>query len=292
MVRMEKIMKIIEQFIKGKENDPKTCEDGLFTGNFMAAVIDGVTPKSNYLWQGKTSGCYARVILLDFLEKLSKAELKSLTPEGFFSLLDRQLNIASGIPPEKAAVKGSDSPSLLQITDYPRASIILYNDICHEIWSYGDCQCAINGRVYTHEKEIDRLNAGLRAFYLEYELQRGKTMEELANTSPDPGRTAIQENLKLQMDFENKDIPFGYPVLNGQGIEPFMIKVYPVKPGDEILLASDGYPVLRGTLEESEKELQRILDEDPLCFRIYRSTKGKKSCNISFDDRAYCRILV
>ena len=285
-------MKIIEQFTKGKENDPKTCEDGLFTGCFIAAVIDGVTPKSNYLWQGKTSGRYAKDLLLDFLEELSKSELKSLTPEGFFSHLDRQLNIASSIPPEKAAVKGSDSPSLLQITDYPRASIILYNDICHEIWSYGDCQCAINGRVYTHEKEIDRLNAGLRAFYLEYELQRGKTMEELANTSPDPGRTAIQENLKLQMDFENKDIPFGYPVLNGQGIEPSMIKVYPVKPGDEILLASDGYPVLRGTLAESEKELQRILEEDPLCFRTYRSTKGKKSCNVSFDDRTYCRILV
>ena len=59
-------MKIIEQFIKGKENDPKTCEDGLFTGSFIAAVIDGVTPKSNYLWQGKTSGCYAKDLLLDF----------------------------------------------------------------------------------------------------------------------------------------------------------------------------------------------------------------------------------
>ena len=95
-------------------------------------------------------------------------------------------------------------------------------------------------------------------------------MEELANTSPDPGRTAIQENLKLQMSFENINVPFGYPVLNGQGIEPSMIKVYPVKPGDEILLASDGYPVLGRTLEESEKELQRILKEDPLCFRTYR----------------------
>ena len=107
-----------------------------------------------------------------------------------------------------------------------------------------------------------------------------------------PGQAEVEENLKLQMAFENKNIPFGYPVLNGQGIAPSMIKVYPVKSGDEILLASDGYPVLGGTLAESEKELQRILKEDPLCFRVYRSTKGKKSCNISFDDRAYCRILV
>ena len=289
---MGKIMKIIEQFIKGKENNPNTCEDGLFTGNFLAAVIDGVTPKSGYLWQGKTSGCYAKDVLLDFLRELSRSELKSLTPKEFFSLLDRQLSIAANIPPKKTAVKDSDPLSSLQITDYPRVSIILYNDICHEIWSYGDCQCAVNGRVYTHEKEIDRLNAGLRAFYLEYKLQKGKTVEELANTFPDPGRTAIQKNLKLQMSFENKDVPFGYPVLNSRGIEPSMIKVYPVKPGDEVLLASDGYPVLGGTLAESEKELQRILKEDPLCFRAYRSTKGKKSCNISFDDRAYCRILV
>ena len=286
-----KIMRIIEHFIKGKENNLETCEDGIFTGSFIAAVIDGVTPKSSRLWQGKTSGRYARDILLDFLRELSGSELQFLTPEEFFSLLDRQLAIASSIPPEKTAAKDPDAAPL-QITDYPRASTILYNDICHEIWAYGDCQCAVNGQVYTHEKEIDRLNAGLRAFHLEYELQKGKTLEDLVHASPDPGRTAIQENLKIQMSFENKNVPFGYPVLNGQGIEPSMIKVYPVKPGDQILLASDGYPVLRGTLEESEKELQRILTEDPLCFRSCRSTKGKKSCNISFDDRAYCRILV
>ena len=285
-------MKIIEQFIKGKKNRLKTCEDGLFTGSFMAAVIDGVTPKSRYLWQGKTSGCYAKDILLAFLGKIQRSELKSQTPEEFFSLLDRQLAIASGMPARKAGAGNSDS-GVLRFTDYPRASIILYNDICREIWAYGDCQCAVNGRVYTHEKEIDRLNAGLRAFCLEYELQKGKTIEELAQLPADPGRTAIEENLKLQMAFENKNIPFGYPVLNGQGIAPSMIKVYPVKSGGRDPAGQrTGILCWGGTLEESEKELQRILKEDPLCFRAYRSTKGKKSCNISFDDRAYCRILV
>ena len=85
-------MKIIEQFIKGKENSLKTCEDGLFTGSFMAAVIDGVTPKSRYLWQGKTSGCYAKDILLAFLGKIQRSELKSQTPEEFFSL-DRKSTV-------------------------------------------------------------------------------------------------------------------------------------------------------------------------------------------------------
>lgn len=45
-------MRIIEQFICGKENNPDTCEDGLFISKELVAVIDGVTAKSRYLWNG------------------------------------------------------------------------------------------------------------------------------------------------------------------------------------------------------------------------------------------------
>ena len=79
----------------------------------------------------------------------------------------------------------------------------------------------------------------------------------------------------MQMTFENRTGPFGYPVLNGQGIEPALIKVYPVKPGDEVVLASDGYPVLKETLADSEKALQEILAEDPLCFRACHRAGGR-----------------
>ena len=37
--------------------------------------------------------------------------------------------------------------------------------------------------------------------------------------------------------------------------------------------------------------LQDLLEQDPMCFRLYPSTKGVKPGNVSFDDRAYCRIL-
>ena len=56
-----------------------------------------------------------------------------------------------------------------------------------------------------------------------------------------------------------------------------------------IVLASDGYPVLKGTLAESERELSEILKNDPLCYKVYCSTKGLKKGNVSFDDRSYIR---
>ena len=115
-------------------------------------------------------------------------------------------------------------------------------------------------------------------------------MDSLALT--DPGRAYIQENLFMQFSFENKIGPFGYPVLNGMGIEESMLKRYPISSGDTIVLASDGYPALCNTLKKSEAELTHIHQKDPLCFRLYRSTKGFTNDTMSFDDRCYCRFVV
>ena len=59
-----------------------------------------------------------------------------------------------------------------------------------------------------------------------------------------------------------------------------------------VVLASDGYPVLRKTLKECENELDYIRQNDPMCFRLFRSTKGIKQGNASFDDRAFCKFIV
>ena len=56
-----------------------------------------------------------------------------------------------------------------------------------------------------------------------------------------------------------------------------------------VVLASDGYPLLRPTLQQSEQDLDRLLKEDPQCCRLYESTKGLKPGNKSFDDRTYVR---
>lgn len=268
-------MRIIEHFLCGKENNPETCEDGLVIGESLIAIIDGVTSKGERLWNGKKSGCYAKDILKQYL----KQDVVRQDAVTLLRNLDRIL---------KEAVQCVEKK--LPSEEYPRAAVLIYNDIYKEIWSYGDCQCKINGILYANSKKIDTMNSELRAYFLEYALMHGATLEGIAEN--DVGRKGIQNNLLMQFAFENVPGEFGYPILNGMGIEESMIIKYPVKTGDRVVLASDGYPVLGDTLDESERELNRVLKEDPLCFRLYQSTKGVKKGNISFDDRAFCRLEI
>ncbi len=271
-------MHILESFLQGKENNPLTCEDGIFISDKLVAVIDGATSDGALSWEGHRSGYYAKEVLVKCMGEMGAKEFSSA--QEVLTRLDAELC-------ESILSFGRES---LSIADYPKASIILYNDTTREIISYGDCRCSINGVVYSETKRIDRLNEELRAFVLEYELLQGRSLEELSEK--DPGRAAILDNLRKQCAFENVPGSFGYAVLNGRGIERSLIKTYKVYPGDEVILASDGYPRLGKDLAESEAYLQGVLQEDSLCFRKFSSTKGVKSGNVSFDDRAFCRFIV
>ena len=269
-------MKILEKYICGKENNENTCEDGLVIGEDFVAVIDGVTAKGQHLWKGKKSGFYAKDILCDYL---NHHVITSLKPIEFIEIINSVI---------KKAVDEENCE--LALEEYPRACIILYNDKTKEIWSYGDCQCLINHELYTHEKKIDLLNSNLRSFILEAELLKGSTLEELRKR--DKGREGIYQNLMNQFLFENIDNEYGYPVLNGRFVSEGLLKVYKVEKGDVVVLASDGYPCLKDTLEESESLLKQVLKEDPLLFRMHKSTKGLQKGNTSYDDRCYCKFVV
>ena len=60
----------------------------------------------------------------------------------------------------------------------------------------------------------------------------------------------------------------------------------------EIVLASDGYPYLCPTLEESERRLLEQRKEDPLNIGTFQATKAFRPDFNSFDDRAYIRFTV
>ena len=134
---------------------------------------------------------------------------------------------------------------------------------------------------------MDRLNHDLRSYILELAILQGASLAELQEN--DIGREAIRYNLETQFYFENRQMPFGYPVLNGLTYDPDMAVVYPVLSGETVILASDGYPRLKPTLAESEEQLRILLDTDPLCFRENPGTKGLVPGMTSFDDRAYWR---
>lgn len=63
-------MKIIEQFIQSKTQNPGECEDGIFVSDVFVAVVDGATSKSPRLWEGKRSGLVAKDVLLERLKSV------------------------------------------------------------------------------------------------------------------------------------------------------------------------------------------------------------------------------
>ncbi|WP_371069074.1 hypothetical protein [Sediminibacillus sp. JSM 1682029] len=123
-------------------------------------------------------------------------------------------------------------------------------------------------------------------------MKKGKTVDDLLVR--DTGWEFIQPLILQQYYVQNDPLnQYGYEVINGFPIDLSMIEVTHVPSGKaEVILASDGYPFLKNNLFESETVLGKLLNEDPLCFRTYKASKGLIKGNESFDDRAYIRIRV
>lgn len=269
------MFEIIEKSLVGKSTDLSLCEDGLFINDYFIAVIDGVTSKGKQLWNGHSSGKYAKEILLQTLS-LAPYTIKA---SNMITLLNTHLQKAY----EDDILKDD-------MIEWLRASIIIYSDYHHEIWSFGDCQCYINQTLHQHTKLIDTLYATLRSQVIQHALLEGLSLNQLKKN--DIGRTAILPLLKTQFHFENREGKWGYCILNGHLINPYQVTIYSIKAGDEIVLASDGYPKLYPSLVASEQALNYVITHDPLCFYLYPSTKGIQDDHISYDDRCYIKFKV
>ncbi|WP_156290655.1 hypothetical protein [Oceanobacillus salinisoli] len=149
----------------------------------------------------------------------------------------------------------------------------------------------VDGTIHKNEKLIDHFMAELRGNLLK-EYLKDYTVEQLLQN--DRSREDLLPFLKIQQCFQNArhSSPLSYAVVDGFPINTEQIKIVDVHGASEITLASDGYPVLKGTLKESEQELASILNQDPLCKDLNPSTKGLQKNNRSFDDRSYIRMQI
>ena len=263
---------IIESFIIGKSGE-RECEDVLFVGEHFYAVIDGVTSKFPVKYGGKSAGQYC-------------AELLAKT----ISTLDRESDAIKTLGALNDAVKKAYGSAEITLENKMQACVIIYSKARREIFNYGDCRVMINGKEHDHTKNIDTLLENLRAFTIMTYLNEGGNEREIYER--DIGREAILPFLKKQSIFSNKDGCFGYPVIDGTGINKNLIKTYKLKAGDQVVLASDGYPRLFPTLAQSEEYLARVLVSDPLAINENKQTKMKSKESISFDDRTYLRFDV
>lgn len=274
-------MRILVNFSEGKLGNPEKCEDLSFCNDDFAMVVDGATNVTRKLIQGKAPGRFAAEII--------KETVSTLPPQ---TNLERMLEAIN-----KNMQQAYNEYDLIQEIEKerwmaPSASLIVYSSFYHEVWQIGDCQLLMNGNLFKNEKEIDSISANARSMYLEAEIKKGKTIEELLirDTGWEYIQPLIQQQYYLQNDSANQ---YGFAVVNGYSIDPSAVKVINVPAEtEELILASDGYPLLTSTLEETEECLRKILQEDPLCFRQYKSSKGLIKGNRSFDDRLYLKIQI
>ena len=264
-------VEIIEKFMCGKKALQIKNEDALIITCDFIAVIDGVSAKNGRLFEGVTGG-----------KKAADKVCETIT------LLDKNATAKEAV--EKITKAVAELYKENESKGAAAACAIIFSKARNEIWSVGDCQCLINGRLFSHEKEIDRINSDVRTLVLEMAKREGKAQEELLKN--DLGRNFIMPILEKQHIFANKTGRFSYGVFNGIPVPDEHIIIHKVKSGDEIVLASDGYPYLKETLAESERLLKEEIENNPLCDGEYRSTKGKAEDNISFDDRTYIRFKV
>lgn len=267
-------MKLYKVFIQGKTS-PETCEDAYAITDHYLAVIDGVSSKTDFTYQGQKTGRLAAQIIKKVLEETEV----SLSLD---HLLDK-INQAF-----KTFYRQVDFP-LDRAKTGLQASMVLYHLQDQALYMIGDCQARVNDQVYFNTKPSDDILSNMRS--LIYAIIQEREGDFIID-GRDRGREVILPWILESTLFMNKKHPYGYSVINGEEIPMDLIKKITLCRGDRVIMTSDGYPQIGKTFEETEALLQIVLNEDPHCIHLYKSTKGIAAGGTSFDDRTYLEFEV
>ncbi len=268
----------IIQHTSVSKNQKEANEDALVVTDHFIAVVDGVTSKIPMRYDEKTSGRLAMEIV--------RQRIKQLPPRTTVHQFVDAVN-------EDFAEKWR-SMSLLRLYEQQfQAVTAVYSRHYRQIWLIGDCQLLIDGRHHENPKKSDSVLSEMRSLILTLHESRSNDPND-PPTGEDEGRSFILPWIQQACRFANRDIPdYGYAVLNGEPVPERLLRIFQLdEEPHEIVLASDGYPWLESTLEQTEDRLQKQLREDPLCYKQYRSTKGRTAQAGSFDDRTYVKFQI
>ena len=289
-------MKIIESSIIGKKSQ-EACEDGMVITDDFIAVIDGSTSKTpKHLNPDMKNGRYAMMLISEYIREELKADA---------SVDDFCQGVTAYIYHKVYEKLGVEE----RLKEHPEerltASAILYSRTRNEVWMVGDCQAIIDGKLYENGKPYEQEIARKRVELIEQGL------------SPAEARKQIEPLLiEAMLSGQNQT----YTVIDGFPIYREGVKVVSVSDScsvqdsvsasdsvpcsdsvsasgtisvssSEIVLASDGYPLLEPTLAASEAALAEQIANDPQNIHSFIATKGIVEGNKSFDDRTYIRFV-
>lgn len=266
--------KIIESLCQGKIGNPEANEDALLVTENFIAVLDGVSTVNCPQINDKSGGRFAVDTSIGMIRQFSplitaREAVDALSANLLQSVRNRVL-----LPPDIRP---------------PSFGMAIYSAARKEVWRVCDCAVMQDGVLNLNELPPDKVTSEARAFIIEALLLKGATIEGLRQK--DVSRETIKPLLQEQHHFSNREGAFGYGVIDGRHVPDCYIEIFDASKTREIVLATDGYPFVMPSLEESEGKLAALLVEDPLLFRKYKSTKGHQAENLSFDDRTYVRFL-
>ncbi len=270
------MIEYVETSCIGKKS-AELCEDAFFAGEHFAVVIDGSTSKASRTYhETMSNGRLASVTTKDVISRLPfDADLLMAC-----SLLERAIS-------ELYEKYESDAFDLLEHPENRiTASAIIYSDFRKEIWMIGDCICSVDGKLYTNEKPHEAALAERRSQEIHRLLEEGYSIEQLMED--DLGRKVILAGIIESTKSQNKT----FSVIDGFPIPTELVRIIDVSKAREIILASDGYPIVKDCLEKTENALNEIVKNDPLLINLHKATKGLRPGQTSFDDRTYVRMNV
>jgi len=258
-------VRVVERFVVGKRADPALCEDAIVVTGGHAAVVDGATDISGRRYDGASGGRWAMAACV--------AAIRALPAE---------IDAYAAVEALTRAFAERTEPA----NERPSASVTIYSAARRQVWQVGDVGFRMAGMpARPPRKRVDEIAAAFRAAVLAAEAAAGALGAE------DPGRAAARALIGRQGFLRNTVGPYGFGGIDGRPVPRSLIGVREV-PAGELVIASDGYPVIEPSLAESEATLARLLERDPRCVGELLGTKGLGEGQVSFDDRAYLRLLV
>jgi hypothetical protein len=266
---------VIESFVAGK-SETVACEDIVVATDDHAAVVDGGTDLSGARFAGKAGGLFAAEVVADQI----KGAPRDLDATSFVAQLTDAL--ARAVRAEHGALGPDTLP--------PCASFVCVSVARRQVWRVGDCTAVVDGTPHYGGKLVDDAAYSFRAALTAALLAGGTPLATVL--ADDPGTQACRPLYDIQQNLGNQLGRWGYGVVNGTPVPDDLVEVFDL-PADEceIILASDGYPEVLPTLDETERRLHDLLAADPAAVGpLWRVGKSLRPGYASMDDRSFLRL--
>lgn len=263
---------IAERFVLGKSAAPETCEDVVVATQRFVGVIDsysGFAPCDGPQTFGRR---IALATLAAFRQARPQADIEAIVADA------------------SARVRALKEDAGLALARTGGCFFCVVDVAADAIYRVGDCWFAIDGIANRVVLAAEQPLTALRAAYLHACLLGGASVAALMRDAPDV--QLLLEYRRMKDHFANRaDTACGYGVINGGDVPAAYIERHAIpSSAAAVAIGSDGYPIAGASLEVVERELQRLLAQDPLMIGESPAPKGLVDGNVSFDDRCFVRV--